>query len=209
MARHTGFQDLTEAEFLKRAEQHVEAMNARARERSGRADARMHICWGNYEGPHDHDIALEKMMPHRAQGQAAGDLVRGRQSAPRARMGSLARRRSCPTTRSCSRRASIPRPTMSSIPNWSRSGSSRFAEIVGRERVIAGTDCGFGTFAGYGKMDPGDRLQEARAWPRAPRSPRSASGADRETVAPGCMPPEPNALSSHRLMEEAQCVSGG
>src|SRR5690606_17086385 len=61
MARHTGFQDLTEAEFLKRAEQHVEALN-HALENVPADKARMHVCWGNYEGPHDHDIPLEKVL---------------------------------------------------------------------------------------------------------------------------------------------------
>src|SRR2546422_5215884 len=61
MARHTGFQDLTEAEFLKRAEHRVEVMNHALRNIPAES-LRMHICWGNYEGPHDHDIALEKVM---------------------------------------------------------------------------------------------------------------------------------------------------
>ena len=61
MARHTGFQDLTEAEFLKRAEHQVEVMNHALRNIPAES-ARMHICWGNYEGPHTHDIALEKII---------------------------------------------------------------------------------------------------------------------------------------------------
>src|SRR5262245_36587078 len=61
MARHTGFQDLTEAEFLRRAEHQVEVMNHALRNIP--ADSlRMHVCWGNYEGPHDHDIPLEKVI---------------------------------------------------------------------------------------------------------------------------------------------------
>ena len=61
MARHTGFQDLPEAEFLKRAEHQVEVMNHALRNLPARS-LRMHVCWGNYEGPHDHDIALDKVM---------------------------------------------------------------------------------------------------------------------------------------------------
>ena len=54
----------------------------------------------------------------------------------------------------------------------------RFADIVGRERVIAGSDCGFSTFAGFGAVDPGHRLHEARAWPRARESPAASSGSN-------------------------------
>ena len=61
MARHTGFQDVTEPEFLKQAEHQVEVMNHALRNIPA-SSLRMHVCWGNYEGPHDHDIALEKII---------------------------------------------------------------------------------------------------------------------------------------------------
>ncbi|HEX4111753.1 MAG TPA: epoxyalkane--coenzyme M transferase, partial [Stellaceae bacterium] len=62
MSRHTGFQDLTEAEFLARAEQQVEVLNHAVRDIP--ADRmRLHLCWGNYEGPHDHDIDVAKIIP--------------------------------------------------------------------------------------------------------------------------------------------------
>ena len=61
MARHTGFQDLSEEEFLRRAEHQVEVMNHALRNIPAES-LRMHVCWGNYEGPHDHDIALEKVL---------------------------------------------------------------------------------------------------------------------------------------------------
>src|SRR5258708_35281000 len=62
MARHTGFQDLTEAEFLKQAEQQIEALN-HALENVPANSARLHLCWGNYEGPHAFDIPLQKILP--------------------------------------------------------------------------------------------------------------------------------------------------
>ena len=61
MSRHTGFQALSEAEFLKLAEANVEALNA-ATAAIPAERMRMHVCWGNYEGPHDHDIALERIV---------------------------------------------------------------------------------------------------------------------------------------------------
>ena len=83
MARHTGFQDLSEAEFLKQAEQQVEALN-HALANVPASSARLHLCWGNYEGPHDFDIPLAEDSADHPEGEAAGDLVRGGQPAARA-----------------------------------------------------------------------------------------------------------------------------
>ena len=73
MSRHTGFQDLSDAEFLKRADLHVEAMNHALRNVPAE-QLRMHICWGNYEGPHDHDIDVVKVMPVIAKAKPTGLL---------------------------------------------------------------------------------------------------------------------------------------
>ena len=62
LARHMNFKELSEQEFLKRAEIQIECLN----EALTNVDVnmtRMHICWGNYEGPHTHDIPLEKILP--------------------------------------------------------------------------------------------------------------------------------------------------
>jgi len=61
MARHTGYQDLDETSFLRRVEANVAAVNA-ATAKVPAERMRLHICWGNYEGPHDHDIPLEKVL---------------------------------------------------------------------------------------------------------------------------------------------------
>src|SRR5215472_15772554 len=61
MARHTGYQDLSEDEFLKIAAANVEALNAATADIAPE-QLRMHVCWGNYEGPHDHDIPLERVL---------------------------------------------------------------------------------------------------------------------------------------------------
>src|SRR5262245_45175603 len=61
MSRHTGFQNLTEPEFLKRAAHQVEVMNHALRN-IPETSLRMHVCWGNYEGPHDYDIPLENII---------------------------------------------------------------------------------------------------------------------------------------------------
>ena len=85
MSRHTAFQDLDEAAFLERAEMHVEVLN-RALEGIPAEKIRAHICWGNYEGPHDFDIGLEKIMSNVLAINAGAHFVRGRQSAARARV---------------------------------------------------------------------------------------------------------------------------
>ena len=56
------FKDLSEDEFLKRAEKQIEFLN-QSLENIPQSKVRMHICWGNYEGPHLHDISLDKILP--------------------------------------------------------------------------------------------------------------------------------------------------
>ena len=153
MSSHTGYQDMPEEEFLKIAAANVEALNA-ATAGLPRDRMRMHLCWGNYEGPHDHDIPLEKVI----------DIV-------------LAARPSTILFESANpchehewtvwRDAQIPDDkilapgvidTCSNYvehPQLIAQRLRRFIDIVGIDRVIASTDCGFGTFAGYGKIDPG------------------------------------------------------
>jgi 5-methyltetrahydropteroyltriglutamate--homocysteine methyltransferase len=151
MARHIGFQDLTEAEFIKRAEVHVEAMNyALGDIPSDRL--RMHICWGNYEGPHDHDIPVEKILSIILKARPAGILFEAA-NARHEHEWIHWRDAKLPEDKilipgmidSCSNYVEHPELVAQRI--------ERFAGLVGRERVLAGTDCGFGTFAGYGKMD--------------------------------------------------------
>jgi 5-methyltetrahydropteroyltriglutamate--homocysteine methyltransferase len=152
MARHTGFQDLSEAEFLKRAEQHVEALN-HALAKVPADKARMHICWGNYEGPHDHDIDLEKVI---------GIVIKAKPQAISFEAANARHEHEWVVWRD----AGLPDDkvllpgVLDSCTNYVEHPElvaqrlCRYADIVGRERVLASSDCGFGTFAGYGKMDP-------------------------------------------------------
>ena len=152
MSRHTGYQDMSDAEFLKVAAANVEALNA-ATANIPPERMRMHVCWGNYEGPHDHDIALEKVI----------DIVVGARPAtvlfeaanPRhEHEWKVWRDAKLPDWKilapgmidTCSNYVEHPELIAQRI--------ERFAEIVGPDRVVASTDCGFGTFAGYGKIDP-------------------------------------------------------
>ena len=152
MSRHTGYQDLSEADFLKIAAANVEALNA-ATANIPPERMRMHICWGNYEGPHDHDIPLERVV----------DIVLS------ARPGTVLFEGANPRHEhewTVWRDAAIPEDkvlapgvidTCSNYvehPELIAQRLERFVGIVGADRVIASTDCGFGTFAGYGKIDP-------------------------------------------------------
>jgi 5-methyltetrahydropteroyltriglutamate--homocysteine methyltransferase len=152
MSRHTGYQDLSETEFLKVAAANVEALNA-ATANIPAERMRMHVCWGNYEGPHDHDIPLEKVI----------DIVIGARPAtvlfeaanPRhEHEWKVWKEAKLPDWKvlapglidTCSNYVEHPELIAQRI--------ERFAGFVGPDRVIASTDCGFGTFAGYGKIDP-------------------------------------------------------
>jgi 5-methyltetrahydropteroyltriglutamate--homocysteine methyltransferase len=153
MARHTGFQELTEQQFLRRAEYQVEALNAAVTNIPAES-MRMHICWGNYEGPHDHDIALEKILPIVLKAKPAGLLFEA--SNPRHRHEWTVWREA----RLPDDKVLIPGCLMSTTnyvehPELVAQQICQYAEFVGRERVIAGTDCGFGTFAGLGRVDEG------------------------------------------------------
>ena len=161
MAHHTSFQELNEEDFLKRAAFHVEVLNHALRNIP--ADrVRIHICWGNYEGPHDHDIAFAKVAPI---------LVKAK---PQALVVEAANPRHehewnvWQETKLPDDKVLIPGVLDTSTnyvehPELVAQRICRFADIVGRERVIAGTDCGFGTFAGYGKLDPDISFKKLRA----------------------------------------------
>ncbi len=161
MSRHTGFQDLTEEQFLRRAEHHVEALNAALRNIPAES-VRMHICWGNYEGPHDHDIPLERIL--RIVLKAKPQAVSFEASNPRhAHEWAVWRDARLPE-----HKVLIPGVLDSSTnfvehPQLVSQRICAFADIVGRERVLAGTDCGFGTFAGYGKIDPDVAFKKLRS----------------------------------------------
>jgi 5-methyltetrahydropteroyltriglutamate--homocysteine methyltransferase len=175
MARHTGFQDLTEAEFLKQAEQQIEALN-HALANVPASSARLHLCWGNYEGPHHFDIPLQKILPIVLKGKP--QAISFEAANPRhAHEWTVWRDTKLPDDKvlipgvvdTCTNYIEHPELVAQRI--------CQFADIVGRERVLAGTDCGFATFVGHtGRVDPeiafqklaslveGAKLASARLW---------------------------------------------
>jgi 5-methyltetrahydropteroyltriglutamate--homocysteine methyltransferase len=161
MARHTGFQELGEAEFLARAEYQVEALNHAVRDISAER-MRMHICWGNYEGPHDHDIALEKILSIVLKAKPAGILFEA--ANPRHRHEwAVWRDAKLPDDKILIPGCIASTSNYVEHPRLIAEQLCQYADFVGRERVIAGTDCGFGTFAGYSRVDPGVTYKKLRA----------------------------------------------
>jgi 5-methyltetrahydropteroyltriglutamate--homocysteine methyltransferase len=152
MSRHTGYQDATDSEFLRIAQANVAALNEATRNIPPER-IRMHVCWGNYEGPHDHDIPLEQVIDIVLQARPSTVLFEA--ANPRHEHEWLVwRDADVPSDKvlapglidTCSNYVEHPELIAQRL--------ERFVGIVGPDRVIASTDCGFGTFAGYGKIDP-------------------------------------------------------
>jgi 5-methyltetrahydropteroyltriglutamate--homocysteine methyltransferase len=152
MGRHTMHSELSDAEFLKRAEAQVEALNHALR--NVPADmARMHLCWGNYEGPHVCDVALEKII-HVVK-KVKPQVLSFEASNPRhAHEWTVWRDAGLPDDKVLLPGVIDSVSNFVEHPDYVAERICRFADIVGRERVLAGSDCGFATFAGFGKIDP-------------------------------------------------------
>ena len=154
LSRHMLFNDLSDDEFLKIAAGHVEALN-HALQDVPEEKVRIHICWGNYEGPHVCDIPMAKMFDTLMSAKARYLLFET--SNPR---------HGHEWTVFRDRKADIPdgkvlvpgvvdtTTNFVEHPELVAQRIARFVDIVGTERVIAGSDCGFGTFAGFGAVDP-------------------------------------------------------
>ena len=154
LSRHMVFTDLTDAEFLKIAAAHVEALN-HALDGIDPARVRIHICWGNYEGPHVCDIDMAQVFSLLMSTRARFVLFETANP-----------RHGHEWTVFRDRKSEIPddkilvpgvldtTTNFVEHPELVAQRLERFTNIVGRDRVIAGSDCGFGTFAGFGAVDP-------------------------------------------------------
>jgi 5-methyltetrahydropteroyltriglutamate--homocysteine methyltransferase len=152
MGRHTMYRDRSVEEFLNRAARHIEVLNHALRNVAPDR-VRMHVCWGNYEGPHHHDVPLERLLPVIVRARIGGLLIEG--ANPRhAHEWAVFRDVRVPDDWIV-----IP-GVISSTTNYIEHPQlvaeriGRYTDLLGRERVIAGSDCGFGTFAGFGPVDP-------------------------------------------------------
>ena len=154
MGRHTMYRNRTEDEFVGLAARHVEVLNHALR--NVPADrVRMHVCWGNYEGPHTHDVPLEKLLPVVMKAKPQAILFEG--ANPRhAHEWQVFRDMAALVPEDRILVPGVLSTTTNYVehPRLVAERLEHYADVVGRERVLAGTDCGFGTFAGFGPVDP-------------------------------------------------------
>ena len=154
LSRHMLFADLSDDEFVKIAAMHVEALNHALRDIDP-ARVRVHICWGNYEGPHVCDIEMDKVFSTLMNTRARYVLFET--SNPRhAHEWTVFRDRATEIPDDKVLVPGVVDTTTNFVehPELVAERIARFVGIVGAERVIAGSDCGFGTFAGFGAVDP-------------------------------------------------------
>ena len=148
------FNDFSDDEFLKIAELHVETLNYALRD-IPEEKVRVHICWGNYEGPHCCDIDMNKVFSTLMKAKAQFLLFET--SNPRhAHEWEVFKNRKSEIPDNKILVPGVVDTTTNFIehPELVRQRIERFINIVGEDRVVAGTDCGFGTFAGFGAVDP-------------------------------------------------------
>ena len=150
------FRDVDDTEFLRNAHLQVDALNHALRNVPAER-IRMHVCWGNYEGPHHRDIGLEKILDVVLKAKPATVLFEG--ANPR-------HAHEWEVWAAAGKAGKIPDNkilapgVLDSVNNFiehPRLVAQRlltYANIVGRDRVMAATDCGFGTFAGFGAIHP-------------------------------------------------------
>lgn len=176
MGRHTMYRHRSVEDFLNLAARHIEVLNHALR--NVPADrVRMHVCWGNYEGPHHHDVPLQVLLPVLLKARVQALLFEA--ANPRhAHEWAVFEEVKIPDDRILVPGVISTTTNYVDHPLLVAERICRFANIVGRERVIAGTDCGFGTFAGFGPVDPdiaylklgslvqGARIASERLWGR-------------------------------------------
>ena len=151
-SRHTDQQDMSDKEFLDRAQKSVEALNEATANIPGEA-MRLHICWLNYPGPHTHDIPVSKLIDLLSRARPQALLFEGANSRHDHEWEDWA------SARIPDDKVLVPGVLDSTSnfvehPRLIAQRICRYADIVGRERVIAGSDCGFGTYAGTPQVHP-------------------------------------------------------
>jgi 5-methyltetrahydropteroyltriglutamate--homocysteine methyltransferase len=175
MGRHLAFPDLSNADFVKLAEGNVAALNHALRDIPPDR-MRLHLCWGNYEGPHHRDIPLREIIHVALKARPQALSLEG--ANPRHEHEWVVFRE----VKLPDDKIIIPGVLDSTTnfiehPELVAQRLVRYAEVVGRERVIAGTDCGFATFARsvsqvepeiawakFRAMAEGARLASAQLW---------------------------------------------
>ena len=154
LSRHMLFTNLSDEEFVKIADMHVEALN-HALSGVPQDKTRVHICWGNYEGPHVCDIDMGKVLNSFMKVKARYMLFET--SNPRhGHEWTTFRDRKCDVPDDRILVPGVVDTTTNFVehPELVAQRLERFTAVFGKDRVLAGSDCGFGTFAGFGAVDP-------------------------------------------------------
>ena len=151
LARHMNFKNLSEDEFIKRAELQIECLNS-ALSNVDVEQTRMHICWGNYEGPHTHDIALEKILPIILKSKIKYFLIES--SNPRhAHEWKVFQDVKLPKDKVLVPGVIDSTSNFVEHPEVVADRLIQFSTVIPKDQLMAGTDCGFSSFAGFGKID--------------------------------------------------------
>jgi 5-methyltetrahydropteroyltriglutamate--homocysteine methyltransferase len=152
LGRHMMYKHLDDAGFLARLAVHVEALNHGLRN-IPRERVRMHLCWGNYEGPHTRDIPLAAILPEILKAKPGALLFEG--ANPRhAHEWTVWQEAGLPDDLVLIPGCLDSTTNFVEHPELVAQRLGHYLDAVGIERVVAGTDCGFSTFAGFGVVDP-------------------------------------------------------
>jgi 5-methyltetrahydropteroyltriglutamate--homocysteine methyltransferase len=152
MGRHIQHADLSLEDFRKAAQLHVEVLN-HALARIPPEQLRMHLCWGNYEGPHHHDVPLAAIIDIVFTARPSG--ISFEAANPRhAHEWTLFERVKLPDGKILIPGVLESKSNFIEHPELVAQRIGRYANLVGRENVIAGTDCGYGTWVGQAAVDP-------------------------------------------------------
>ena len=151
LARHMTFKNVSDEEFLVRAEKQIECLNEAIKDIDA-SKLRMHICWGNYEGPHIHDIGLEKILPIALKANIQTYLIEA--SNPRhAHEWEVFKNIKLPNDKIV-----VP-GVIDSTSNFIeheelvKNRIIQYSKVIDKNQLMAGSDCGFSTFAGFGNVD--------------------------------------------------------
>jgi 5-methyltetrahydropteroyltriglutamate--homocysteine methyltransferase len=171
------FSHMTEADFICECEMSIATLNEALRNVPAEK-VRMHVCWGNYEGPHVHDIPLETILPSLLKAKVRVLSVEG--ANPRhGHEWEVFTRIKLPDDKVLMPGMIDSTTNFVEHPQLVAQRICRYADVVGRERVIAGVDCGFETFAGdpnvdekivyrkLGSLAEGARIATEKLWPRS------------------------------------------
>ena len=153
LGRHMMYKDRSDEEYLSRIGRHVEVLNHALRNVPAER-VRMHVCWGNYEGPHHCDVEMAVILPTLMQAKPAAllfETANPRHAHDWATFADMAQQ--IPDEKILIPGVIDSTTNFVEHPKAVAERIMKFANLFGAERVIAGTDCGFSTFAGFGAVD--------------------------------------------------------